>query len=172
MPRHQTSRQMESEISIPSEKLDILRKYAQISIRVQEYGSSTLSAVEAILVIISTCFLYSSLISTYANYASYFLIAAQAISLIPNCLDMYELLGFLKRNSDKFWEFTVISHFIVVSSYIIGTLLIICGSILTLSYVAAFEASPWVFLAGRYCVLSSLISFLISPLSSSPSSPS
>jgi hypothetical protein len=148
MPRHQTSRQI-GDPTAPSEKLDILRKYAQISNRVQEYGSAALSSLEAILMIISSCFLYTSLIDGYGNTASLFLITSQCISLVPNALDLYELIGFLKKNPDRFTEFTVVSHLIVVASYIIGTLLLICGAVFTLSYVAAFYAAPWVFLAGR-----------------------
>jgi len=147
MPRHQTSRQI-GEVAHPSEKLDILREYARISNRVQEYGSAGLAAVEALLVIISCAFLYPNMLGLYPNYASYFLIVAQAISLIPNCLDLYELLGFLTKSPAKLTEFTVASHLIVVSSYIIGTILIICGSVFTLNYVAAYQAAPWIYLSG------------------------
>jgi len=147
MPRHQTSRQI-GEVTAPSEKLDILREYARISNRVQEYGSAGLAAIEAIFVIISCAFLFPNMLDLYPNYASYFLIVAQAISLIPNCLDLYELLGFLKKNPTKLTEFTVASHLIVVSSYIIGTLLIICGSVFTLNYVKAYQAAPWIYLGG------------------------
>jgi len=145
MPRHQTSRLVGHHHVESSDKLNLLRHYAHLSNRIQEYGSAALSAVEALLVIIGTCFLYSSFIKLYSDYASYCLIAGQAISLIPNCLDMYELLHHIHQTD---WKFTTISHFIVVASYITGTLLIIIGSILTLSYVQAFSAAPWIFLSG------------------------
>jgi hypothetical protein len=40
MPRHQTSRNLLS--SDPDEKLEVFRKYAQISLELQEYGSAIL----------------------------------------------------------------------------------------------------------------------------------
>jgi len=145
MPRHQTTRKLGAE-GIEDARLTVFRRYAQISAKVQEYGSASLSAVEAILVIAGASFLYTSTINVYANYASYCFIIGQCISLVPNALDMYELIGHMNRT--PVWGFAIISHFIVVASYIIGTLLIICGSILTLSWVAIYFAAPWIFLAG------------------------
>jgi len=144
MPRHQTARKIGDQ-GPEDAKLSVFRKYAQISAKVQEYGSASLSAIEAVLTIVAASFLYTNTIGVYTNYASYFFIIGQSISLVPNSMDMYELIGHMRRT--PVWGFMVISHFIVVASYITGTLLIICGSVLTLNWLSLFIAAPWVFLA-------------------------
>jgi hypothetical protein len=139
MPRHQTSRCVET----------FFFKYAKPLKRFQEYFSAFLAAIEAMLIIVATCFLYSSQVSNHINYSSYCFISGQCLSLIPNTIDFFELLYFLKKQPRKICLFSVISHLLVTLFYIAGTILIIIGSILTLNHISIFAPAPWVFFSGR-----------------------
>jgi hypothetical protein len=77
-------------------------------------------SLEALLIIIATCFLYSGIIETHGNYSSYVFIAGQIISLVVNCLDCYELISHTIAEV-KHIDFPLVAHFITTSSYI-GTL--------------------------------------------------
>jgi hypothetical protein len=146
MPRHQTSRNI-AVVEQADDKLAVFRKYAQISAEIQELGSALLGLIEALLIIIATCFLYSGIIETHGNYSSFVFIAGQIISLVVNCLDCYELISHTLAEV-KHVDFPLVSHFITTSSYIVGTLMIILGNTLTLSYIQAFDAAAWVFFVG------------------------
>lgn len=115
------------------------------------------------MIVVATCFLYSGIIETHGNYSSYVFITGQVISLVVNCLDCYELISH-SLTKVQHADFPLISHFITTASYIsmflilhlslsylVGTLLIILGNTLTLSYIQAFDAAAWVFLSGAYC---------------------
>jgi len=60
-------------------------------------------------------------------------------------MDCYELMTHTSKQSI---DFPLVSHFITTISYLIGTLLIIMGNFLTLSYFQAFSSASWVFLSG------------------------
>lgn len=48
MPRHQTSRELDTTEDNQTDKLAVFRKYAQLSAEIQEYGSAALGALEGI----------------------------------------------------------------------------------------------------------------------------
>lgn len=95
MPRHQTSRELDTTEDNQTDKLAVFRKYAQLSAEIQEYGSAALGALEgifwirmsflknifvdhlAILIIVATSFLYSGIVETKGNYASFAFITGQ-----------------------------------------------------------------------------------------------
>jgi len=149
MPRHVTSRRMTAEPD--NKKLSVFKHLAHISAEIQEYGSAGLGAVEALLIVAATAFLYSTTLTVYVNYASFIFISGQVVSLIVNGLDFYELLSHTfspKFHSTGGYNFPTIAHFIITGSYIMGSLLICLGNTLVLSYIEAYAAAPWVFLAG------------------------